>query len=612
MRIVLALLLLLSLSLSFMARADEPELLDPAQAFRFSARALDAGHIEVRYQIAPGYYLYRERFKFSVQPDSATLGAAELPQGVVKKDAFFGEMQTYRGELHITLPVKAAGQLTDLRLTAQSQGCADVGVCYPPNEQHVQINMASASSTSSVYVSPDAAKSPFLPSVSPQEIAKPTPEISSSASPEARIEKLFDGSRWLMLLAFLGFGLALAFTPCMLPLIPILAASLAPQGNRLSGVRGFLLASFFVLGMAITYALAGVAAAKAGTLLSSALQNVWVLSAFAMLFVVLALGMFGVYEIQLPTGMQSRLAQTGNKLRGGHVASVFVMGVVSALIVGPCIAPPLAGALLFIGKTGNATLGGAALFAMAVGMGLPLLAIGGSTGILLPKAGPWMEAVKRSFGVLMLAVALYLISPVLPPSLYLLGWAGLLVLTGIFLRAVDPLAVDAPPVSRIAKGVGILALFAGCAMLTGALAGSRDPLHPLAGLRAASASVSDAAVFQPVASLDQLQNSIRSAGKPAMLDFYADWCVSCKEMERDTFTDPTVRKRLDGMALLRADVTQNLDSHKVLLKHFELFGPPGIVFFDAKGNEVRNTRVVGFQSASEFAATLDQVMRVAQ
>jgi len=365
--------------------------------------------------------------------------------------------------------------------------------------------------------------------------------------------------------------------------------------------------------MAITYAAAGVAAGLSGALLSAALQNPWVLGAFALVFVVLALSMFGFYELQLPSSLQSRLAGASGQLHGGHFVGVFVMGILSALIVGPCVAAPLAGALLYISQSGDAVLGGSALFAMALGMGVPLLAVGASAGALVPKAGPWMESVKRFFGVLLLAVAIYMVSPVIPMAMQMLAWSALLILTGVYLRAIDPLPQGARGFTRISKGVGILALVAGVAYAIGALSGSRDVLQPLSGLRAAAGASAPAhgVAFQKVSSIAELDTAIAAAkGKTVMLDFYADWCVSCKEMERYTFTDPAVQSRMTGMIKLQADVTAGGADHQALLRRFRLFGPPGIVFFDPTGREISGLRVIGFQAAEKFAAVLDQALSV--
>jgi thiol:disulfide interchange protein DsbD len=334
-----------------------------------------------------------------------------------------------------------------------------------------------------------------------------------------------------------------------------------------------------------------------------------VLGTFAALFVLLAGAMLGFYEFQLPAAVQTRLADASNRLHGGRLAGVFGMGALSALIMGPCVAAPLAGALLYISQSRDVVLGGSALFAMALGMGTPLLVVGASAGALLPKAGPWMDTVKRFFGVLLLGVAIYLVSPLMPIAVEMLAWAALLTLSGVFLRAIDPLPANARGFDRFAKGVGVLALVAGVAFLIGALSGSRDVLQPLSGLRSASASAAEAVTFTRVDSTAELERAIASAaGKPVMLDFYADWCVACKEMERYTFSDAQVQKRLGEMVKLQADVTANTAQHQALLQRFRLFGPPGIIFFDREGRELQGLRVIGFQPAARFTGVLDRVL----
>lgn len=600
MRLILAVLLLLSCA----ARAGEPELLEPEKAFRFSARMIDTDRLEVRYEIAPGYYMYRDKFRFAAEPASISLDASQLPPGKIKKDEFFGDVQTYRGDMRLVLPLTMVGEpVPRFTLNAESQGCADIGVCYPPQEQKAEIIRAGFSSGT-----PGAGVSPFLRSApgAPGSAAAP----GRPQSEDTLIAELFRGGFWMLVLSFFGFGLLLALTPCVFPMIPILSGILVPHGAHLTHARGFALSLAYVLGMAITYALAGVAAGLLGTLLSSALQNPWVLSAFAAIFVLLALSMFGFYELQLPSALQSRLAVTTNKLHGGHFASVFVMGALSALIMGPCVAAPLAGALLYIGQSGDGVLGGAALFAMGLGMGVPLLAVGASAGTLLPKAGPWMETVERFFGVVLLGVAIYVVSPLLPVVVFMLACAALLIMFAIYLHALDPLPHGAPGYRKLFKGAGVIALLAGVALLIGVLSGGRNVLQPLAGLRGAAAPAAQPVLFQRVSNLPQLERAIgAAAGKPVLLDFYADWCITCKEMEAFTFTDGAVRKRLDDMVKLQVDVTANLDEHKALLRRFSLFGPPGIIFFDRRGVEIRGLRVIGFQSADKFAATLDLVLR---
>jgi thiol:disulfide interchange protein DsbD len=425
------------------------------------------------------------------------------------------------------------------------------------------------------------------------------------------VAALLNGGFWLAVASFFGFGLLLAFTPCVLPMVPILSGIIIGGGRPVTRGKGLLLAAVYVLGMAITYAIAGVAAGLSGAMLSATLQNPWVLGAFAAVFVVLALSMFGFYELQLPAALQSRLSGASNRLPGGQGLGVFAMGVLSALIVGPCVAAPLAGALLYIGQTRDVVLGGTALFAMALGMGVPLLAVGASAGALLPKAGAWMESVKRFFGALLLAVAIYLVSPFTPLPLQMFLWGALLIGSAVYLRAIDTLAADARGIQRFGKAVGVIALLAGAAYVIGAFSGSRDLFQPLAGLRAANGGgeAAPATPFQRIASVAELDARIReAAGRPVMLDFYADWCVSCKEMERYTFGDERVKTRFKEMTLLQADVTANTPEHAALLKRFRLFGPPGIIFFGRDGRELTSLRVIGFQPAERFAAALDQAI----
>jgi thioredoxin:protein disulfide reductase len=575
-----------------------PDLLEPDEAFRFSARALGADGIEVRYQVAPGYYLYRDKFQFTVAPESVEVGPPELPRGVRKKDEFFGEVETYRGDLRFRLPVRNASAGDTLTLNATSQGCADAGVCYVPHEQKARIVLAAAGGE------PGA-----LTGIVPDSAAGSSRGETGLGDDESAVTRLFQGGFGWLLLSFFGFGLLLSFTPCVLPMIPILSGLLVGQGHRVTRLHGFALSAAYVLGMAVMYAAAGVLAGLSGAMLSAALQNAWVLGTFAALFVLLAGAMLGFYELQLPAAFQSRLADASNRLRGGRLAGVFGMGALSALIMGPCVAAPLAGALLYISQSRDVVLGGSALFAMALGMGIPLLVVGASAGALLPKAGPWMDTVKRFFGVLLLGVAIYLVSPLMPIAVEMLAWAALLTLTGVFLRAIDPLPANARGFDRFAKGLGVLALVAGVAFLIGALSGSRDVLQPLSGLRSAGASAAETVAFTRVDSTAELERAVASStGKPVMLDFYADWCVACKEMERYTFSDPDVQKRLGEMVKLQADVTANSAQHQALLQRFRLFGPPGIIFFDREGRELHSLRVIGFQPAPRFAGVLDRVL----
>jgi thioredoxin:protein disulfide reductase len=558
--------------------ASTDNLLEPEAAFRFSAYALEGSAIEVAFAIADGYYLYRDRFRFSAEGNRAVrLGAPQFPGGLKHKDEFFGEVETYRKEVRIRIPVEGDGRF-DLKVV--SQGCADAGVCYVPMESKVSLRLDGSGETAA-------------------------PHFSVFAS-DIDIARLFEGNVAIVLGGFLLFGLLLTFTPCVLPMIPILSGIIAGEGAELNKLRALALSLSYVLGMAIAYAAAGVAAAFSGSLIAAALQNAWVLGSFALVFVVLALSMFGFYDLRLPGFLHHRLHHAHRRLQGGRVASVAAMGVLSAVIVSPCVAAPLAGALLYISQTRDVALGGAALFAMALGMGVPLIVVGVSEGALLPKAGPWMSGVKKFFGVLLLAVALWIISPVIPPAAQMIAWAALLIGSGVFLRAIDPLPAAASGWWRLWKAAGIALLVAGLALLVGALAGSRDPLRPLAGLASSGAPAAAPLPWMRVASLGELEEQLRSAGKPVMLDFYADWCVSCKEMEAYTFSDPRVRATLEGVVLLQADVTANSEAHRALLKRFALFGPPGIIFFDAQGREIKGLRVIGYQDAERFLKTLSR------
>ena len=541
------LLFLVALLLGAFA-ARGADLLEPEDAFRFSARPVD-GAVEVRFAIADGYYLYRERLKFSA--DGARLGQPELPAGIPHKDEFFGEMQIYRGSVSVRVPAQASGPF-DLKVV--SQGCADAGVCYVPMESKARLQLTGAG---------------------------PEPRFSLYAS-DLDIANLLQGNLALVLGGFLVLGLLLAFTPCMLPMIPILSGIIAGEGHRLNKSRALGLSLIYVFSMALTYALAGIGAAYAGSLIATYLQNVWVLGAFALIFVALALSMFGVYELRLPGFLHQRLYASQERLQGGRIASVAAMGVFSAVIVSPCVSAPLAGTLLQISRTGDVVLGGAALFALATGMGLPLIVVGVSEGALLPRAGAWMVSVRKFFGVLLLAVALWIISPLLSATVEGLAWGALIVAGALYLGVLRTR-------SWAWRAIGAVALVVGVAMLVSAFTGR--------GSEARTA-------WTRVASVADLDQRLASAGRPVMLDFYADWCVSCKEMEKLTFSDPRVRAEFDRMLLLQADVTAANDKDRALLKRFSLFGPPGIIFFDAQGREIPGLRVIGYQPPERFLKTL--------
>jgi len=565
------LFLLLSLCLPLAASAAD-ELLEVDKAFRLSARALDAGTLEVRYEIAKGYYMYRDKFAFALEPATVKAGAPQLPPGKVKQDEFFGDVETYRKEVLIRLPFTAPEGLDTVTLKATSQGCADIGVCYPPNPQTLQVSLAAMSSA------------PAAPAGS---------AIDGAGDESSQLAGLLKNAGfWLILTTFFGAGVLLALTPCVFPMYPILSGIIVGHGHKITRGRAFILSMAYVLGMAVAYAAAGVAAGLSGSMLSAALQNVWVLGGFALVFVVLSLSMFGFYELQLPAFLQSKLSEESGRVKGGSLHGVAAMGALSALIVGPCVAAPLAGALLYIAQTRDAVLGGAALFAMALGKGVPLVIVGVSTRSLLPHAGPWMDSVKKFFGIMLLGLAIWLVSPVLPAWAHLLAWGALAIGTAMFLRAIDPLPPHAHNWARFWKGVGMVLLLVGATLVVGALGGSRDPLQPLGFLRSAGT----------------LDARLAAADKPVLLDFYADWCVSCKEMEKYTFSDARVAAQMRRMTLLQVDVTANTDEDKALLKRFNLFGPPGIIFFDRQGQERQGLRVVGYQPADRFIKVLNTAL----
>jgi thioredoxin:protein disulfide reductase len=586
------------------ARAAD-EFLDPNVAFKLAARAVDERTVEVTFTVAPTYYLYREQFKFVAI--GATLGTPDIPKGKVKFDETFQKnVETHRDVVRITVPVTQAAP--KFQLLVSNQGCADQGLCYPPQQRGLIVSLAAYGGDGTARPMTSAETAALDPSAPPVAAASAAVEGKTSSDGSGMDAALRSGKFWPVVGVFFLAGVLLSLTPCVLPMLPILSSIIVGQGAQVSRGRGFSLALSYSLGMAMVYTALGVAAGLAGEGLAASLQNPWALTLFAAGLVALSLSMFGAYELQLPSALTGRLTQASQRLPAGRFASVFAMGGVSALIVSPCVAAPLAGALVYLSQTRDVWLGGTALFSLAAGMSIPLLLVGASAGALLPRAGGWMTEVKRLFGLLLLGVALWTVQSVLPAGLVLALWGALLICSAVMLVSYHQHRGHRGELSKSLWRRSLAAVLAVCGLLqlAGAASGGTDPLQPLSHLAARSGAGAAHAglVFNPVRSVAELDNALRTSGRPVMLDFYADWCVSCKEMERFTFVDPAVQKKLAGALLLKADVTANNPQDRELLKRFQLFGPPGTIFFDAQGREIADTRVIGYQNSQRFLQTL--------
>ena len=586
--------------------AEQPEFLDPEKAFIVSVEAASENEINVHWQIAEGYYLYRDKFQFSIrndnigQGDSLTIADIKLPEGKLKNDPDFGRVWVNYQKVDAQLTIqRKEGTVSTAELLVNYQGCKEDVLCYPPISKTFPINLIEkVVADASAGVNESGASGSGMKELSTQDV------ITGHLADDGYLQNI---------IIFFGFGLLLALTPCVFPMIPILSGIIVGQGSSMTTLRSFYMSLTYVVAMALTYAVLGVIAGSFELNLQAASQNIWVITAFSTVFVLLALSMFGFYELQLPSSWQNRLSGVSGKQRG-TLYGVAVMGVLSAIIVGPCIAPPLAGALLYISQSGDAALGGFALFAMGLGMGVPLLLIGTSEGKLLPRAGAWMESIKHVFGVLMLAVAVWFMERVLPGSLALALWALLFIVTAIYMGALER-SERKSQWQGLWRGVGLAMLVYGVILMIGAASGGSNMFKPLEGLLSkdgAGEVRQNTLSFRRIKGIDGLQSALDAAvseGKFVMLDFYADWCITCKEMEHKTFLDANVHQMLSNVILLQADVTGNDRFDKALLKNFSLYGPPAILFFNKRGIEEKSHRVVGFMNTEDFLKHLNGVIR---
>ncbi len=575
---------------SFQTSSSDDEILDPESAFRVNVEVLSSRQLSLSWQIEPGYYLYKNKFTVTTGNPDIKIANFNFPTGKVKADPAFGQVEVYYDQNQALASINFNGKaIKEFNLNVGYQGCKEDSVCYPPIKKTL----------------PVAVPAKFDQLINNSGVNK---ELLTSEQ-DSITQKLKDKNLFFNMLSFFMFGLLLSLTPCVFPMIPILSGIIVGEGDRITRTRGITLSLSYVVAMALTYAVLGIIAGMFSLNLQAASQNVWVLSLFSGVFVLLALSMFGFYELQLPASWQSKLSAGQTQVGKGTLKGAAVMGVLSAIIVGPCVAPPLAGALLYISQTGNAVLGGLALFAMGLGFGVPLLIIGATSGELLPRAGAWMESIKKIFGVIMLGVAIWFLERVLPEAIILILWAALFISTAIFIGTLDRIDTATTHWQRLWKGLGLVMLVYGIVLVVAAANGSGTVLRPF------TKEVNQASIevlpFKYVANLDELDKALQQAqheGTPVMLDFYADWCVVCKEMEVYTFSEPLVQKALAQFTLLKVDVTKNDEHDKAFLNQFDLFGPPATLFFNVDGIEIKSHRLVGFVKAKAFVAHLAQAL----
>ncbi len=563
------------------------------EAFIFSADAISANQISASWQVAEGNYLYKEKISFEVDSNSdISLKSYQLPQGENKMDEIFGLTEVFLHDIQVEIPFFNPLQAKTVTLTAHYQGCSETfNICYPPTSKTITLELSNNAISNNVEAT--------IKDTSTQPLSEQDKFANTLAN----------DSLITIILSFLGLGILLAFTPCVFPMIPILSSIIIGEGSNITTRRAFTLSLTYVLAMSVTYTVAGVLTGLLGANLQAMMQNPWVIGSFSALFVIFALSMFGLFELQLPQFLQNRLHQIGQTQKGGTLTGVAIMGLLSGLIVGPCLAPPLAGALIFIGQHGDPILGGIALFSLSMGMGLPLLAIGTSGGSLLPKAGSWMDTIKAVFGIFMLALAIWMLERIIPGWIAMWLWASLLIMVAIYLGAFTTIQNDATGWQKLWKGFGLVLFIYGTILFIGGASGSQNVWQPLQGIPTASLQAAEKQhlKFASVTNLDELNQLLDQTEKPVMVDFYADWCVDCKKMELTTFSDPAVIEKLSNWHVIQVDVTENNEQHQALSQSLSVFGPPSILFFDNQGNEQTGFRLVGDVSADELVQHIDNL-----
>lgn len=563
--------------------------LPAAEVFQARVNKIDPNTFAITWQIKEGYFLYSDRFTLKESPDSNLhLGTIRYPQALTKTDKQGRTYSVYRNNLSI--PVAILGETPgETLLSLHYQGCSDDGFCYPPEVKQIKVAINDKLELSMVDFEQDNT------AVAPQKEIKPQSQMS----------QVFETHSWItVLFLFFGFGLLLSFTPCILPMVPVLSGIIIGHGKDITTRKAFFLSLSYVLSMSITYAIVGALVALLGANLQISMQSPWAISLFSLIFIMLALSMFGFYEFRLPNSWQAKIAGSSGNQRGGHYIGAAIMGCLSTLILSPCVTAPLIGVLTYIAQSGNVLLGTLTLFFLSLGMGIPLLLIGTSAGKWLPESGSWMNAVKGFFGVLLIAVAIYLMERIIPSGLAMGLWGSLLIFSGIYTGALSHAITSR---EKFCQGAGIIMLGYGLLILTGASMGSTNPLQPLANIPTASAATLVHQSNQRL-TLERIKQEINnSQGKPVMLDFYADWCASCKIMEATTFQDARVQEALSHFKVIKIDITANDAENKTIMRDFSVIAPPAFIFFNAQGKQISDLNLVGESSADEFLHHLNQI-----